>query len=42
LKLVSDQGKAAYVDIPLAFEGEAPGIEILPQNDKTGDLAHPK
>ena len=44
LKLVSDEGKAAYVDIPLSFEGEGTGVDILPKlkNDRTGTLAHPK
>jgi hypothetical protein len=45
LKLVSDTGKAAYVDIPLSFETETTGIDLLPKpkgNDSTGNLAHPK
>jgi len=45
LKLTSEQGKAAYVDIPLAFESEGPGVEILPKSESTekpGDLSHPK
>ena len=44
LKLVSDEGNAAYVDIPLSFESESPGIDILPKlkDDRTVNLAHPK
>jgi hypothetical protein len=44
LKLISDTGKAAYVEIPLSFENPSTGIDLLPKpkSDKTGDLAHPK
>jgi len=44
LKVVSDEGKAAYVEIPLSFESEAPPVDILPKarTDATGNLAHPK
>lgn len=42
LKLTSEEDKAAYVDIPLSFESESPGVEILPKDDKGGDLSHPK
>jgi hypothetical protein len=43
LKLVNDEGNAAYVEIPLSFDSESPGIDILPKkDDKTVDLAHPK
>ena len=43
LKLVNDQGATAYVEIPLSFDSESPGIDILPKkDDKTVDLAHPK
>jgi hypothetical protein len=44
LKLTGDQGKAAYVEIPLSFESDTTGPDILPKsgNEGTGNLAHPK
>jgi len=45
LKLTSEQGRAAYVDIPLSFDSDGPGVDILPKSeksDKQGDLSHPK
>jgi hypothetical protein len=45
LKLTSEENRAAYVEIPLSFESEGPGVELLPKNDKnerTGDLSHPR
>lgn len=44
LKLVSDAGRAAYVEIPLSFESPGTGLDILPKakTDKAGELAHPK
>jgi hypothetical protein len=41
LKLVNEGGRGAYVDIPLSFETESPGVDVLPKDDKTGNLAHP-
>jgi hypothetical protein len=43
LKLTSEEGKAAYVDIPLTFDADSPNVEIPTKRDeKTGGLAHPK
>ncbi len=42
LKLVNEEGKSAYVDIPLAFEGEGPSVKIPTKDDKKGNLVHPK
>jgi hypothetical protein len=42
LKLVSEEGKSAYVDIPLSFEAEGPSVEIPTNDDKKGSLVHPK
>jgi hypothetical protein len=44
LKLVNEEGKGAYVDIPLSFESDSKGFDILPKakGDGTGGLAHPK
>jgi hypothetical protein len=44
LKVANAEGKAAYVDIPLSFEGEGTGLEALPQpkTDSQDSLAHPR
>jgi hypothetical protein len=42
LKLLNEEGRAAYVDIPLSFEGDAPTVDIPRRDDTTGSLKHPK
>ncbi len=43
LKFATEEGKIAYVDIPLSFDGDAPSVEIPTKKDeKTGGLVHPK
>jgi len=41
LKLVSEEGNPAYVDIPLAFDADGPNVGLPTKDSQPTNLAHP-
>ena len=41
MKLTNEDGKAAYVDIPLSFDTDSPNVDIPTRDEKSSKLSHP-
>jgi len=42
LKLSNEDGKVAYVELPLSFESPDSGVDVLPKTNPSNTLSHPK
>jgi len=42
LKLTNEDGKAAYVELPLSFDNPDGVVDVLPKEGPGGKLSHPK